>query len=387
MSTNGVGRSNNSVSEFSEQILLSCLNARQDSCYGGYIQDASGFIQSYGLPLYSCFPYTETNWNGGPDTPCADVACSFWQSQTYSIKGWEWVTPQTSPTAADLENALTTYGPLVTTMNVFSDFYHYAGGVYSVTNGATYEGGHAIEIIGFNHASEYFIVKNSWGTGWGTTVPGSVTTPGFFLIAYSQIAEMSNFRYGGPEFGWYSIAYTGYSQDPCSYSLSSGSASPNYSGGKASVGVTSLAGCSWTAVSNVGWISIVSGATGKGDGSVTYFVSANNATASRVGTLTIAGITFTVTQAAATCSDSFISPQSASPTYSGGNATVTVTWPSGCSWTAASNVSWITVLSGASGTGRGTVMYSVSENTATTSRIGTLTIAGQTFTVTQGGRK
>jgi hypothetical protein len=32
-------------------------------------------------------------------------------------------------------------------------------------------------------------------------------------------------------------------------------------------------------------------------------------------------------------------------------------------------------------------MYSVSENTATTSRIGTLTIAGQTFTVTQGGRK
>jgi hypothetical protein len=59
---------------------------------------------------------------------------------------------------------------------------------------------------------------------------------------------------------------------------------------------------------------------------------------------------------------------------------------SGCSWTAVSNVSWITIVSGKSGTGNGTVKYSVSQNTATASRTGTLTIGGQTFTVTQSGR-
>jgi Fe-S cluster assembly ATPase SufC len=62
---------------------------------------------------------------------------------------------------------------------------------------------------------------------------------------------------------------------------------------------------------------------------------------------------------------------------------VSVTSPSGCSWTAVSNASWISIISGANGTGNGTVKYSVSANSATTSRTGTLTIAGQTFTVAQ----
>jgi hypothetical protein len=49
-------------------------------------------------------------------------------------------------------------------------------------------------------------------------------------------------------------------------------------------------------VSNVSWLSIVSGANGTGNGSVTFAVAANSTGAQRVGTLTIAGQTFTVTQ-------------------------------------------------------------------------------------------
>lgn len=56
-----------------------------------------------------------------------------------------------------------------------------------------------------------------------------------------------------------------------------------------------------------------------------------------------------------------------------------------CAWTARANVTWLAVTSGASVTGPGTVNYSVSANTATTGRSGTLTIAGQTFTVNQSG--
>ena len=54
--------------------------------------------------------------------------------------------------------------------------------------------------------------------------------------------------------------------------------------------------------------------------------------------------------------------------------------PAGCAWTGASNnTSWLTVTSGASGSGAGTVAFSASANPNTTARTGTLTIGGQTF--------
>jgi hypothetical protein len=69
---------------------------------------------------------------------------------------------------------------------------------------------------------------------------------------------------------------------------------------------------------------------------------------------------------------------------SGGNTSVTVTAGVGCSWTATSNAAWITVTGGATGTGNGTVSISVAANTGS-AREGTLTIAGQTYTISQSG--
>ena len=64
--------------------------------------------------------------------------------------------------------------------------------------------------------------------------------------------------------------------------------------------------------------------------------------------------------------------------------------PSTCAWTATSNApSWLTTSS--SGTGNGTVNYTVAANTSASSRNGTITVGGQTsagaqtFTVTQAG--
>lgn len=85
-----------------------------------------------------------------------------------------------------------------------------------------------------------------------------------------------------------------------------------------------------------------------------------------------------------TCSYS-INPTSASVAAGGGTGSVTVTAGAGCAWTAVSNATFITVTSGASGSGNGTVGYSVAANAGSTSRSGTMTIAGQTFTVTQAG--
>jgi hypothetical protein len=81
-----------------------------------------------------------------------------------------------------------------------------------------------------------------------------------------------------------------------------------------------------------------------------------------------------------------ISPSSQSFSAASGTGSVSV-MASGtsCTWQASSGVSWVTITGGSSGTGNGTVGYSVAANSSTSSRSGTLTIAGQTFTVTQSG--
>jgi Viral BACON domain len=79
-----------------------------------------------------------------------------------------------------------------------------------------------------------------------------------------------------------------------------------------------------------------------------------------------------------------ISPTRRSFPSSGGEASVSVIAPDGCAWTAVSNVGWITILAGGSGSGNGTVTYSVARTTR--ARSGTMTIAGRTFTVRQKGR-
>jgi len=85
-----------------------------------------------------------------------------------------------------------------------------------------------------------------------------------------------------------------------------------------------------------------------------------------------------------TCTFS-VSPTNASFTAAGGTSTVNVTTSAGCDWTAVSNNSFITINSGAGGSGNGIVNYSVSENTSPSSRSGSMTIAGINVTVTQSG--
>ncbi len=94
----------------------------------------------------------------------------------------------------------------------------------------------------------------------------------------------------------------------------------------------------------------------------------------------ISGVNFTVTPGGG-CTFSIL-PASQNFAASGGSGSVTVTASAGCLWTAVSNSAWVTINSGSSGSGNGTVGYGVAANTGA-QRSGTLTIAGQTFTVTQ----
>jgi len=67
----------------------------------------------------------------------------------------------------------------------------------------------------------------------------------------------------------------------------------------------------------------------------------------------------------------------------GGIGNFTVSAPNGCSWTATSSSSWITITSGIGGSGNGTVGFSVGVNSGAGSRAGSIVVAGQTVTITQ----
>ena len=170
----------------------------------------------------------------------------------------------------------------------------------------------------------------------------------------------------------------------CTYTLSATSGSFSSSGGTGSVNVTAPSGCVWTAGSNVGWAGVTSGGSGIGNGTVNYSVGANSTANTLTGSLTIAGQNYGLTETGVACTFG-LSSTSASFTSSGGTGTVNVTAPSGCTWTASSNVGWASITSGSPGNGNGTVGYSGNANLSNSPISGTLTIAGQTFTINESG--
>lgn len=87
--------------------------------------------------------------------------------------------------------------------------------------------------------------------------------------------------------------------------------------------------------------------------------------------------------ASVTCSYS-ISPSTASHVSAGGTGTFQVSASSGCSWSASSDMSWITITSGG-GSGDGVVTYTVAGTTSVSARTGRITIQDRIFTITQTG--
>jgi Subtilase family/Putative binding domain, N-terminal len=83
--------------------------------------------------------------------------------------------------------------------------------------------------------------------------------------------------------------------DPCTYALAPGNALIDAGGGALSFTVSTAADCDWTAASNTAWLTLTSSRYGTGPDTVSIHGPAN-AAGTRSGTLTIAGITVTVTQ-------------------------------------------------------------------------------------------
>jgi len=121
----------------------------------GDARNALNWIESNGLADPECFPWTATNI---PYTPSPDR-----NGRTVKID---------KITMVNLEDAKTwldTVGPLVTSFDVYNDFFGWGpgGGPYVRSATATRVGGHDVLLVGYDDSQSCWIVKNSWDVNWG----------------------------------------------------------------------------------------------------------------------------------------------------------------------------------------------------------------------------
>ena len=141
----------------------------------------------------------------------------------------------------------------------------------------------------------------------------------------------------------------------------------------------------WTAATSVDWIELPA-KTGTCPDSVMYKVHANTGVEQRIGYIYVSGHVYTVTQ---TGNGATINPQRAEIESDGSASSplsVTVNTMPGLSWQACPNDDWLSV-DPAQGNEPGPVNIFVAPCDEVQVREGTLTIAGNTFTVYQTGRR
>ncbi len=253
------------------------------------------------------------------------------------------------------------------------------------TSACTYGVTPSSRTVAASGGSDVFDIDTAAGCSWTAvsntpwlTITSGPSGTGAGRVAFSAAANTGSARTGTLGIAGTVVTVT---QSGCSYTVAPGSFSFPQEGGTASASVTTTAGCAWTAASPVPWVRITAGATGAGSGVVSIAVDPASGLTARTATLTVAGQDVRVDQAANTCAYD-LSTTSFSANAAGGTGSVSVTAAATCPWTASSNDAWLSITSGASGSGNGTVAFSIAANTGA-ARIGTLTIAGRTFTVTQ----
>lgn len=174
--------------------------------------------------------------------------------------------------------------------------------------------------------------------------------------------------------------------DQCTFSVAPTATDVGDQGGSRPVTVMASADdCGWSASSQASWITIDGSSSGVGSGALSLSITPNPSTAARSGVVVVAGETVLVSQAGVGCVFE-LSPIGATFGSLASSGSVGVSTPDDtCQWTASSNSPWLAITDGSTGVGDGTVAYSVSANTTSATRTGTLSIAGRSFVVTQQG--
>jgi cathepsin L len=155
---------NNLNIDTSEQHVLDCAGA--GSCGGGWYGPVWAWMTGHKVASEAQLPYAAQNQS------CpANIVGQF------QDVAWGFVTTGNStPTVAQIKDALCTHGVIAVAMEATPLFQAYTGGVYNEANVTGIN--HAVTIVGWDDADQAWIVKNSWGVGWGEA--------GFFRIRYGS---------------------------------------------------------------------------------------------------------------------------------------------------------------------------------------------------------
>jgi photosystem II stability/assembly factor-like uncharacterized protein len=221
-----------------------------------------------------------------------------------------------------------------------------AGGIVYSTylSGSNFTYGYGVATDGAGNA---FVAGYGSGTGFPVT-PGALFGPSTSYTAF--ITKISD-----------ATAACSYSVSPATKLIPSYVQTLTYN-------VLAPSGCAWTVSSSQSWVSVVAAASGSGTGVFEVVTTANTTGLERVATLTVGSGTATITQVPTSCSYSLSTYSLTVPT-AGGSVSFNVNAGSGCDWTLIdSDPSAITVNSGGSGTGSGTVSLTVGPNLSKGSR-------------------
>ncbi|XP_057460598.1 senescence-specific cysteine protease SAG39-like [Actinidia eriantha] len=142
----------------SEQELVDCdVSGEDQGCNGGLMDDAFTFIQqNNGLTTETNYPYDGT-----------DGTCNRNKEANHAAKitGYEDVTTNSE---SALLKAVANQPVFVAIDAGGSDFQFYSSGVFTGQCGTDLD--HGVTAVGYgtsDDGTKYWLVKNSWGTGWG----------------------------------------------------------------------------------------------------------------------------------------------------------------------------------------------------------------------------
>ncbi|XP_068122880.1 dipeptidyl peptidase 1 [Hyperolius riggenbachi] len=151
----------------SPQQVVSCSNYSQ-GCDGGFPYLIAGkYGQDFGIVEESEYPYTAS------DSPCTlkNGSYRFYTAEYHYVGGF-----YGGCNEAYMKLELILGGPLAVAFEVYDDFMHYSGGIYHHTGlqnkfNPFQLTNHAVLLVGYGqdaqNGEKYWIVKNSWGEGWG----------------------------------------------------------------------------------------------------------------------------------------------------------------------------------------------------------------------------
>ena len=153
-----IGGGSSSVLSLSEQELVSCDKTNY-GCNGGWPIDAMSWLMKQGgLPSESNYPYTsgKTKTSG---------SCESGHKAVATLHKYHQVTKYSE---SALETEVATVGPVSVCIDAsHTSFQLYTSGVYNEPRCSQTNLDHAVLAVGYDNSGGYWIVKNSWGTGWG----------------------------------------------------------------------------------------------------------------------------------------------------------------------------------------------------------------------------